>query len=162
MSRSPRSAASRTCRAYSSREPGVPPCTSTGRPAGSPASSTASSRPSLVRTVRSTTPTLRCANVVSVLQGEPGDADVLPAVPRVDGGAPLPRERLEQRQPGAVGGRDRQVNVLERPLERELGGEVPAGPFVQLGVRQPRVERPALDRRVQVGRLDAEPGGQLK
>jgi hypothetical protein len=50
---------------------------------------------------------------------------------------------------------ERQVHVLERPFERELRREVAAFDLVQLGVRDRRVERAALDRLGQAVGADA-------
>src|SRR5215472_19118762 len=67
-------------------------------------------------------------------QGEAGGADVFPAVAGLDGQPPLAGQRLQHRQPVTVGGREGQVHVLQRPLQRELRPEVTAAHLVQLGV----------------------------
>ena len=46
---------------------------------------------------------------------------------------------------------DRQVHVLERPLQRELGREIAPFHLVQLGVGDRRVQRTALDGLGQAG-----------
>jgi hypothetical protein len=73
----------------------------------------------------------------------------------VNGCAPLAGQRGQQRQRVAARGRERQVHVLERPFERELRREVAAFDLVQLGVRDRRVERAALDRLGQAVGADA-------
>jgi hypothetical protein len=74
---------------------------------------------------------------------------------------PLTGQRGQQRQPGPAAGVQGQVDVLERPLQRELGSVVTAGDLVQLGVGDRRVERTALDGRVEGGHVDTQPPGQF-
>src|SRR5580693_3140956 len=78
-------------------------------------------------------------------QGQAGGADVLAAVPGGHGGMPLARQRVQQRQRLTACGVDHQVDVLQRPLQRELRGEVAAVHLVELGVGERRVQRAALD-----------------
>src|SRR5271166_2156287 len=82
----------------------------------------------------------------AVVQSQACGADVLPPVTGVHGRVPLPGQGGQQRQRAAVRGFDRQVHVLERPLQRELGCVVAPLDLVQLGVRDRRVQRAALDR----------------
>ena len=74
-----------------------------------------------------------------VAQCQACNADVFAAVAGVNGGAPLAGERGEQGQRIAACRRDRQVDVLECPFQRELGREVAACHLVQLGVGDGRV-----------------------
>jgi hypothetical protein len=83
-------------------------------------------------------------------------------VARVDGRVPLPGQRRQQRRLVVAGHLERQVHILERPLQRELGREIAAFHLVQLGVRDRRVQRSALDGLVQPGGVDAQPASQLQ
>ncbi len=74
-----------------------------------------------------------------------GGADVLAAVPGFHCGMPLARERRQQRRGVAARGVDREVDVFQRLLQRELGGEVTPVHLVELGVGERRVQRAALD-----------------
>jgi hypothetical protein len=64
-------------------------------------------------------------------QGQARGADIIPAVARVDGRAPLAGQCLEHRQSDAARRRDGQVHVLQRPFQRELRREVATGDLVQ-------------------------------
>src|SRR6266511_2969956 len=69
-----------------------------------------------------------------VAECQSGGADVLTSVPGRHGGMPLDRERAQQRRDIAGRGADGEIDVFERPLERELGGEVALVHLVELGV----------------------------
>jgi len=74
-------------------------------------------------------------------QLEARGADILPPVSIGHRRPPLPRQRVQQRQRVSARGVDRQVNVFERPFQRELGCEIGSLHLVQLGVGDRRVER---------------------
>src|SRR5580658_2993307 len=94
-------------------------------------------------------------------QGQPGGADVLAAVPGGHGGMPLARERGQQRRRLVTRDADREVHVLQRPLQRELRGIITAVHLVELGVGDRRVQRTALDDLGQLLVTDAEPVSEL-
>src|ERR1700733_7267239 len=102
--------------------------------------------------MRLVTDSVMCAAVCSTVlagvgwvgEGEAGGADVLAAVPGGHGGVPLARQRGQERRRLATRGTDREVNVLERPLQRELRGVVAAVHLVQLGVGQRGIQPEAL------------------
>src|SRR5580700_10781096 len=95
-------------------------------------------------------------------QREARGADVLPAVSRVDGGAPLAGERGEHGQRAVACRGDRQVDILECPLERELGRKVTAGHLVQLGIGDRRVKRAAFYGLRQLCAADAQLAGKFE
>ena len=72
-------------------------------------------------------------------------ADILPAMASGDGCPPLLRQGSEQRQSVTLSRRDREVHVFEGPLERKLRRKVPTLHLVQLGIRDWRVQRTALN-----------------
>src|ERR1700733_11545758 len=90
-------------------------------------------------------------------QRQAGGADVLAAVPGVNGGMPLARERGQQRRRLVTRGADREVHVLQGPLQRELRGEVTPVHLVQLGIGNRRVQRASLDGLGELLVTDAEP-----
>jgi hypothetical protein len=94
-------------------------------------------------------------------QGQAGGADVLAAVPGGHGGMPLARQRGQHRRHLTARGTDHQVDVLQRPLQRELRGEVATVHLVELGVGERRVERAALDDLGELLVADAEAIGKL-
>src|SRR5208337_1518111 len=115
-----------------------------------------------LRTLLMTVPPDKAARgLVAVVQGQACGADVLPPVTGIHGRVPLPGQGGQQRQRAAVRGLDRQVHVLERPLQRELRRVVAPLDLVQLGVRDGRVQRAALDRFGQPVGVDAQPASQL-
>jgi hypothetical protein len=73
----------------------------------------------------------------------------------------LQGQRVQQRQGGAVRGGDRQVDVFDRPLQRELGREVFLLDLVQFGVSDRGIQRAAFDRLGEAGGVHAEPPGQF-
>src|SRR5580698_1404233 len=95
-------------------------------------------------------------------QCQPRDADILPAVAGVDGGTPLTGQRGQHGQRAGACRSDRQVDVLERPLQREFGCEVTASHLVQLRVGDGGVERAALDGLRQLYFIDAQLAGELE
>ena len=90
-------------------------------------------------------PRVVLARVARAAECQPGGTDILAAVSGGHGGVPLAGERGQQRRGVAARGADREVNVLQRPFEREFGREVTLIHLAELGVGDRGVQRAALD-----------------